>query len=69
EPASSRLLRPFVPNVPLLLGKNSSDSPDSAGSRTCGPDVPFASGLFVLILADPAGSHTSRTLVPNCPTQ
>ncbi|KAH9332047.1 hypothetical protein KI387_004155, partial [Taxus chinensis] len=38
-------------------------SPDPADSCTSGPDVPFASGLFVLISADPAGSRTSRTCV------
>ncbi|KAH9304756.1 hypothetical protein KI387_009160, partial [Taxus chinensis] len=49
-------------------GPNSSGSPDPADSRPAGfasgPDVPFASGLFVLISADPAGSRTSRTCVP-----
>ncbi|KAH9328364.1 hypothetical protein KI387_000472, partial [Taxus chinensis] len=46
----------FVLNVPVLRGTNSSGSPVPADSRTSSPDVPFASGLFVLISADPASS-------------
>ncbi|KAH9326122.1 hypothetical protein KI387_006300, partial [Taxus chinensis] len=44
-------------------------SAEPAGSRPRGPDVPFASRLFVPISAEPAGSGPSRTLVPNCPAQ
>ncbi|KAH9325230.1 hypothetical protein KI387_005408, partial [Taxus chinensis] len=52
-----------------LRGTNSSGSPNPADSRTSGPDVPFASGLFVLISADPASSRTSRTCVPFVPDE
>ncbi|KAH9302253.1 hypothetical protein KI387_013836, partial [Taxus chinensis] len=58
--------RAFVPDVPV---RTFSVSGEPAGSRHHGPNVLIASRLFVLISADPAGSCTSRTLVPNCPAQ
>ncbi|KAH9332023.1 hypothetical protein KI387_004131, partial [Taxus chinensis] len=61
-----RPARPFVQDVPV---RTFSVSSEPAGSRHHGPNVPIASGLFVPILADPAGSRTLRTLVPNCPAQ
>ncbi|KAH9306845.1 hypothetical protein KI387_011249, partial [Taxus chinensis] len=60
---------PFVPLVPVLRGTNSSGSPDPADLRPHGPDVPFSSGLFVLISAEMAGSRTSRTCVPFFPDE
>ncbi|KAH9326805.1 hypothetical protein KI387_006983, partial [Taxus chinensis] len=59
----------FVPDVPKQLVRKFSFLGEPAGSCPRGPDVPFTSRLFVLISANPSGSRTLRTLVPNCPAQ